>query len=61
MEPVKKLLSLQIIELLLFVILVVNQKRHYLNNDFDIAIRLAILVCFFMSIALLVKMLRNIK
>lgn len=46
MEPVKKLLSLQIIELLLFVILVVNQKRHYLNNDFDIALRSAILIGF---------------
>ena len=61
MGPVKKLLSLQIIELLLFVIIVVNQKRHYLDNDLEIAIRSAILVCFFMSIALLIRMLRNRK
>ena len=61
MGRVKKLLSLQIIELLLFVIIVVNQKRHYLDNDLEIAIRSAILVCFFMSIALLIRMLRNRK
>lgn len=55
----KKILYLQIIEFLLFIIIIINYKHRFLNNEYDIMFISAMLVCMFISIGKIINELRN--
>ena len=55
----KRILYLQITILLLFTIIILNQKRHYFSNDYDTPLVSGMLVCIFISIGKMIKLYKN--
>lgn len=55
----KKILYLQIIEFLLFIIIILNYKHRFLNNEYDVMLNSSMLVCIFISIGKIINELRN--
>ena len=55
----KRILYLQITILLLFILIVLNQKHHYFSNDYDTPLVSGMLVCIFISIGSMIKLYKN--
>ena len=55
----KRILYLQIIILLLFVLIILNQKHYYFNSDCDTPLVSGMLVCIFISIGKIIKFYKN--
>lgn len=55
----KNILYLQIIEFILFTLIVLNYKYHYFRNDFNIVVISSMFVCIFISIEKIIRILRK--
>ena len=55
----KIILYLQITILLLFILIVLNQKHHYLSSDYDTPLVSGMLVCISISIGKMIKLYKN--
>lgn len=55
----KKILYLQIIILVLFILIIINYKHRFLSNEYDIMLISAMFVCIFISIGRIIKLYKN--